>query len=371
MNEPKLLEKEEVRKEISIIDICSGIGMSELAMKRAINVLNDKYITNLQLNIEAICEIDEKAAKAFQKMHGLVVNLEDVTKTSFKGKYCTILSFTFPCTSLSSLGKRLGLSLGSGSASSIIWELPRILGELKALPRLIFMENVKNLVTNKKYRKDFDKLVAYLESLGYKVFFQVMNSKDYGVPQNRERVFIFASLDLDSFEFPKPIPLSYELKDILEKEVDEKYYLKSLKDFFITHSMETNYTFRVHNPSYASIAHTITTKSGSRISDNFIFEKDVSSDSEIRFKENRLGNLSLEELKSMRIRKLTRKEVMLLMGFNEDEISILGDFSDTQIFKIMGNGIVIPTLALVFEKYFEEWIFGTNNYTQEKEIIYE
>ena len=86
MNEPKLLEKEEVRKEISIIDICSGIGMSELAMKRAINVLNDKYITNLQLNIEAICEIDEKAAKAFQKMHGLVVNLEDVTKTSFRGK---------------------------------------------------------------------------------------------------------------------------------------------------------------------------------------------------------------------------------------------------------------------------------------------
>lgn len=360
MYNTNFLYTKNVRKEIKIIDICSGIGMSELAMKRALNVLNDEYGANLQLNIDAICEIDAKAAQAFQKMHGEVVNLKDVTKASFKGRFCDILSFTFPCTSLSPLGKRLGLAHESGSASSIVWELPRILGELNTLPRLIFMENVKQLVTNKKYRGDFEELVSYLEGLGYKVFYQVLNAKDYGCPQHRERVFIFASLDMDSFEFPKPIPLPCELKDILEKNVDEKYYLRSLKDYFITHSLETNYTFRVFNPSHAKIAHTITTKSGSRISDNFIFENDVSCDSEIYFKEKKIKNFSLEDLRKVRIRKLTRKEVMLLMGFSEEEIMHLDNliFSDTQIFKIMGNGIVIPTLQIVFEKYFEEWILS-------------
>lgn len=366
MNIFKFLKTQKGKKEIIVIDICSGIGMTELAMKRALKKLFKKFGVLLKLHIEAICEIDAKAALAFEKMHGVVKNLHDVTKASFVGMYCDILSFTFPCTSLSPLGKRLGLAHESGSASSIIWELPRILGELKSLPKLIFMENVKQLVINKKYREDFDKLVSYLESVGYKVFYQVLDAKDYGCPQHRERVFIFACLDLDIFEFPKPIPLPYELKDILEKNVDEKYYLRSLKDYFIKHSLETNYAFRVFNPSYAKVAHTITTKSGSRISDNFIFETDVSNDSEIRFKEKALANYFLEDLKTKRIRKLTRKEVMTLMGFHEEEMSRLDYISDNQIFKIMGNGIVIPTLEMVFEKYFEEWIFGTSKHIEEK-----
>lgn len=136
-------------------------------------------------------------------------------------------TYSFPCTDISVAGQQKGLSKDSGTRSGLLWEVERLLNVAKAndeLPNYLLMENVKNLV-GKKFKADFDKWLKFLDRLGYKTYWKVLNAKNYGVPQNRERVFAVSFLDKREFEFPKAIPLELRLKDILESDVDEKYYL--------------------------------------------------------------------------------------------------------------------------------------------------
>lgn len=135
------------------------------------------------------------------------------------------------CTSISNAGKQEGLKRGSGTASSIIWSVLNAIDVLK--PKYLLMENVKALVS-KKFMPDFREWYNELESRGYQNFWKVLNAKDYCVPQNRERVFMVSILDGDaSFHFPEPFPLERRLKDILEEDIDERYYLsdKCVKGF--------------------------------------------------------------------------------------------------------------------------------------------
>lgn len=144
-------------------------------------------------------------------------------------------TYSFPCTDLSVAGKQQGIS--KGTRSGLLLEVERLLlksAENNELPSYLQLENVKNLV-GKRFRADFYRWLNFLETLGYENHWQVMNAKDYGVPQNRERVFCISikrELQQD-FEFPKPITLELRLKDLLEKNVPEKYYLsdKSIENF--------------------------------------------------------------------------------------------------------------------------------------------
>lgn len=129
------------------------------------------------------------------------------------------------CQDFSVAGKGLGGDKGSGTRSSLMWETVRIVEKLK--PKYVIWENVKNLLS-KKHRHNFDAYIETLDNLGYNSYYQVLNAKEYGIPQNRERVFtvsIRKDVDDGKFEFPETIPLEKKLKDVLEKEVDEKYYL--------------------------------------------------------------------------------------------------------------------------------------------------
>ncbi len=344
----KNLEKR-IENEVVVGELFSGCGLTSIGVENACNGLG------LKMQHEFFGEIDRGAITAFRLLHGdEIPNVGDITRASF-GKYaCDILLCTSPCTSLSNVGKREGMSEGSGSASSTIWEIRRIINEMPRKPRVLFFENVKAMV-GERFKHEFALFKAFLESEGYFVFYKVLNAKDYGVPQNRERVFIIACLDKVDFEWPKKEELNIFLKDILESDPDSKYF-KVIKDYFIKHSLRDGYLFRVHNPSHAYVAHTITTKSGSRTSDNFVFGFDVSDDHEVRFNDKGLANYDLEELKDVPIRKLTRRETMLLMGLNEEEIGKLKPMSDTQIFKLMGNGIVIPLVEKVFYKFLEAYM---------------
>ena len=220
------------------------------------------------------------------------------------------------------------------------------------------MENVAAIL-NKRNKPTLDKLIAYLESQGYYVHFHKIDAADYGIPQHRERVFIICVLGHDvKFDAPAPMPLRFTLSEILEKDVDEKYYLKKLKNYFIEHSMESPYTFRVMNPSHCDVAYTITTRSGSRISDNFIFEEDISTDKVVRIKEKHLSKLGipLDRVKATRIRKLTPTEVMRLFGLTEDEIAKLSHLPDTTIYQLMGNSIVVPALTEYLYAFFKAYM---------------
>lgn len=127
-----------------------------------------------------------------------------------------LFTYSFPCQDISSAGKQGGLEEGSGTRSSLLWECGKAI-EAKR-PKYLLMENVKAL-TQKKF-------LPYLEGMGYSNYAKVLNAKDYGVPQNRERVFMVSILDENaSYHFPEPFPLDKRLEDILEEDVDEKYYL--------------------------------------------------------------------------------------------------------------------------------------------------
>lgn len=122
------------------------------------------------------------------------------------------------------LDYRGGGDKDSGTRSSLLWECERIIRAVK--PKYLLMENVKNLI-GEKHKHNFIKWLKVLESMGYKNWWKVLNAKDYGVPQNRERVFVVSILDGTEYLFPNPIKLEKRLKDILEPVVDEKYYLSN------------------------------------------------------------------------------------------------------------------------------------------------
>lgn len=166
------------------------------------------------------------------------LNLVDISKVTGDSlqiedtdKYCYILTYSFPCQSLSIAGSQDGMKESSGTASSLLWEVKRVLSECTELPQILLMENVTQ-VHSKKNISQFEEWMKFLESLGYCNFWQDMNAKDYGIPQSRNRTFMISILDPTNqvtFEFPKPINLNKEFVDVLvdEDTVNERFYINS------------------------------------------------------------------------------------------------------------------------------------------------
>ena len=129
-------------------------------------------------------------------LHGETKNLGDITKITELPK-ADMWTYSFPCTDISVAGRLEGLAKGSGTRSGLLWEVERLLNKAKEqdrMPKYLLLENVKNLV-GKSFRADYDKWLAFLSGLGYKNYWKVLNAKNYGIPQNRERVFCISTLD--------------------------------------------------------------------------------------------------------------------------------------------------------------------------------
>lgn len=168
----------------------------------------------------------------------LTYNLGDINKIEFLS-YADLWTISFCCQDISVAGKMRGLKPDSGTRSSLLWENIRLLKRAKddgTLPKYLMFENVKNLVS-KKFFDDFNNLLEVLNELGFNSYWKVLNAKDCGIPQNRERVFVISirkDIDNDTYDFPKPFDTGIRLKDVLDKEVDEKYYLsKNIQERFV------------------------------------------------------------------------------------------------------------------------------------------
>jgi DNA (cytosine-5)-methyltransferase 1 len=121
-------------------------------------------------------------------------------------------------------GKQKGMAKGENTRSGLLWEVERLLNECTELPQILLMENVTQ-VHGKKNIEHFNEWIEFLESKGYSNYWKDLNSKNFGIPQNRNRTFMVSVLGNYTYEFPQEFPLELRLKDMLEKEVDEKYYL--------------------------------------------------------------------------------------------------------------------------------------------------
>ncbi len=341
-------------KEITYIETCAGYGTSRLALEEVGHRLG------LNFKCVGMSEINPTSIKAYNRLHGETINLGDMTKIDWSKHYCDILSLTFPCQCISQANHHgTGFEEGANQKSSIVWSLREILRDMPQKPKLILMENVKAILF-KNNKPTLDKLVAFLEQEGYSVKYKCLNAADYGIPQNRERVFILATLGQDTgFGWPEAMPLPFELKDILEKNPDAQYYLTDkAKRGFITRAMERGYAIRVHNPSLAKTAFTISTKSGGRNYDNFLFEEDVTGDTFIKVSQDGLqkAGVDLHTIESTKIRKLTPKEVMTLTGLTSEQQEKLKEFSPGQISFLMGNGIVVNVLTEILYEYFKKLV---------------
>lgn len=186
-----------------------------------------------------VVEFDKYAIASYNAVHGTNFPTMDIKKVHADDlaiedtKHFTyLLTYSFPCTDLSVAGKQAGMSKGSGTRSGLLWEVERILTEIRdgggELPQILFMENVPQ-VHGKKNIDDFEKWLEFLESLGYTNYWQDLNAKNYGVAQNRNRCFMFSFLGEYNYHFPQPIPLKKKLKDYLDDNVDEKYYINNEK----------------------------------------------------------------------------------------------------------------------------------------------
>lgn len=206
--------------KLRVFEAFAGYGSQAMALKRLQRDFPDK----VEFDFVRISEIDAYAIAAYNAVHGDTPNFGDISKIDWaQVPDFDLFTYSFPCQDISTAGKQKGFIEGSGSRSSLLWECRRAI-EAKR-PRLLLMENVKALV-QKKFMPEFQRWIDTLTELGYTSFCQVLNAKNFGIPQNRERVFLVSILGSASFEFPKPFPLEKRLRDVLEENVDENYHLK-------------------------------------------------------------------------------------------------------------------------------------------------
>ena len=212
-------------KELKLLSLFSGIGAFEKALKN----INVKY------KLINYCEIDKYASKSYSIIHNVNegLNLGDISKINISklSQDIDIITHGSPCTNYSVAGKGDGGDKNSGTASSLMWNTVEIVKHVR--PKYIVWENVKN-VLSKKHKHNFEQYINDLKELGYTSYYQILNAKDFGIPQNRERIFCISILGVHTpYEFPIGFPLQYRLKDFLEKNIDEKYYLpKEIQDRF-------------------------------------------------------------------------------------------------------------------------------------------
>lgn len=248
---------------IKVFEAFAGYGSQSMALRRL----------GIDFEVVGISEIDKYAIQAYMAVHGDTPNYGDISKIDWSSvPDFDFLTYSFPCTDISTAGQQKGLAEGSGTRSSLLWECRKAI-EAKR-PKYLLMENVKNLVS-KKFTPYLKEWLRFIEGQGYSNYTKVLNAKDFGVPQNRERVFMVSILGEVSFHFPKPFTLEKRLKDVLEKDVDESFYLseKIVKTFIARNEKNKakGNGFKFEPTMGDVIASSILTNAGSRDCDNYVY----------------------------------------------------------------------------------------------------
>ena len=302
-------------KKIRVFEAFSGYGSQSIALRNI----------GVDYEVVAISEIDKYAIKAYEAIHGKANNLGDICKIDTKDipKH-DLFTYSFPCQDISIAGRQMSLEEGSGTRSSLLWECKKIIEHCK--PKYLLMENVKNIIS-KKHKPYFDKWLDYLESLGYVNYWKVLNAKDYGVPQNRERVFVVSILgEHKPYEFPESKKLNLSITDLLEDYVEDKYYMSNV----CIEKMKKYAPKTIEE----GIAPTLTTE----------------------LSHSTGKNVSPKLCKVIgEYRRITPREAFRLMGVSDIDIDKLQrvNIPETQQYKMAGNSIVVNVLEEIFKNLFE------------------
>lgn len=305
-------------------------------IKEQTTLIKEKLIENLEkINVPLDYKTFENQAKKLKieqlfdlsLANKLVKNYGDITRINpIDLPDFDFFTYSFPCQDISIAGYQKGLSRESGTRSSLLWESVKIIEAKK--PKYLMMENVKNLIS-KRHKKDFLSFLDFLESLGYQNYWKVIDSKKYGFPQSRERVFCISILGNQKFEFPVEKPLEIKLKDLLETNVSPKFYLNNNQ--MLEEPIEQDYSYCLD----ANYWKGVTLKS-------FIEKSRRQLITDKKTKEGMYHP-----------RRLTPLETWRLMGFDDNDFKKASSLvSNTHLYKQSGNSIVVPVLEQIFENLF-------------------
>ena len=423
---------------IKLLSLFSGIGAFECALRRG----------GHEFQTINYCEIDKYASAAYSMIHNVdeSLNLRDVRKVStLLFPDVDLITYGFPCQDISIAGRQKGFEDGAGNRtrSGLFFEALRIIQDLR--PKWAICENVKAL-TMKQFRNEFKTVLESLEHAGYRNYYQVLNAKDFGIPQNRERVFIVSiRKDIEQeFTFPETQVLKLRVRDLLEKDVPEKFFIntpnaialarKIAEEIELNHpavlrSVRTEYgkeirtayekgeiyekraNMREFECRPDDLCNTLTTV----LKDNYIAEPVMRTVGDLGVGGQRgrvfsingiVGCLSATDYKDppkiiqvgnivktgqfdnpqrgriydpdglaptlntcsggglepkfvdrscvdVRIRKLTPRECFRLMGFLDDDFDKIKGISNSQLYKMAGNSIVVNVLTEIFKELFK------------------
>ena len=209
-----VLKQLNIQEHIDVVEFFCGIGAQRKALERA----------GIDFTVVDAVDINKYSLTSYNAINETNFEPQDITKWD-KNIHIDMIFHSSPCQDFSVAGKGEGGDEGSGTRSSLMHETKRIV--VKAYPKYVIWENVKGALS-KKNRHNFEQYISDMNNLGYTTYYQVLNSKDYGTPQSRERNFaVSIRKDIDTgYEFPKPMPLTRVLQDVLDENVDEKYYVK-------------------------------------------------------------------------------------------------------------------------------------------------
>ena len=391
---------------LKVLSLFSGIGAFEKALERE----------RVLFKVMNFCEIDKYAIKSYCAIHGVPeqINFQDVSTVNTAELHdVNLITYGFPCQDISAAGHQKGFfdENGNITRSGLFFAALKIIKDTK--PEYAIAENVKAL-TSKKFTAEFATVLDSLEQAGYNNYYKVLNAKDYGVPQNRERVFIVSirkDVDDGSFCFPKPQPLNICLKDVLEENVDEKFYLSQDKIKSLKASSFMLGTKCVIEKEIKIVGHT---KSGGERSailsttgicnclsaTDYKQPKQIVEDAKVmqvgnlindadkNFKNPQCGrvydsaglspclstmqgggqepkilncnlndtgcnNKDLAAINDFKVRKLTPLECWRLMGFDDDDFYKAQNvgISNSQLYKQAGNSIVVNVLQAIFRQF--------------------
>ena len=324
-------------KTLRVFEAFSGIGSQRMSLEN-IGVPHE---------VVAISEIDTEAIKSYEAIHGKTFNLGDISKIDVEDvPEHDLFTYSFPCQDISTAGRGKGFEKGSGTRSSLLWECQRIIEHSK--PKYLLLENVKNLV-GKSNIDNFHKWLNILEDLGYTNYWEVLNAKDFKVPTSRERVYVISILGDGNFQFPKGVETKLRVKDIMDDDVGERYDVKKA----LRRERKTKYIqYDNSGKGHSSQAQRCYYKDSIM---GTLPESNSGDKTQVCSLESRGKSTSW-----MWARRLTPKECWRLGAMTDEDFhkaeAVVGH---TQLYRQVGNSIVVTVLEAIFSNLFKNSEYWT------------
>ena len=325
---------------IKTFEAFAGYGSQLMALKRL-----ERDYPEVHFEPVGISEIDENPIKAYKAVHGDITNYGDISKIDWNNvPDFDLFTYSWPCQDVSSAGYQKGFAEGSGTRSGLLWECAKAI--ITKRPKYLLMENVK-AICNKKFMPDFQKWLDFLAEQGYSSKWQVLNSKKYGIPQNRERTFCVSILDDDTYQFPEPFELKKHIKDILENPLDPDSFYN--KDYLQNLHWFDNSGKTYKNDSIIKLGNMFPSNHQS----GTIYDINGCCGTIMLLHGTRTLVAIPDNNGGYKVKKLSTREMFRGMGVSDEDIDkMISAVGKTAAWKLAGNSIVVDTLYYIFKTMF-------------------